>query len=263
MVKTTSNISPLSIYRLSIQVSLDGLSFLIYNKDTNAIIESEDIRFRESETTINTTSSSIILDLPTNIDNVFKSNTLLNQPFNKVSLYFDNELFTLIPKVFFDNSKISDYLKFNTKVLQTDEMCYDYIENTEIVIVYIPYTNVNNYFFERFGTFDFYHKTSLLIENELKNLTPLTTVSIYKNSTHFYIVVTKNKETTFLNRFTIQTPEDFIYYTLFTLEQLDINPDTTPISIYGKMVKDDAYYKLAYTYIRDINLKNTLTLLAI
>lgn len=259
MVTTTqSNISSTSIYRLSIQVRLDGLSFFIHNK-SNDLIDNGNVCFRESTTTLNT-SSYIIPDLPILIDDIFKSNSLLNQPFYKVSLYFDNELFTLVPKVLFDNSKISDYLKFNAKVLQTDQVCYDYIENTELVIVYVPYTNVNNYFFERFGTFDFYHKASLLIDNEFKNLTSTNTVSIYKNTTHFYLVVTKNKETTLLNRFNVQTPEDFIYYILFTLEQLDINPDTTPISIYGEITKDDPFYKLVYTYIRDIDLKNTSTL---
>ena len=259
MVKTTSNILPTSLYRLSIQVRLDGLSFFIHHKGTNALVENEDIRFRESETTSDTVNA-IIPKLHTYIDEVFESNDRLQQPFSKVVLYFDNEIFTLVPKVLFNNSKIANYLQFNAKVLQTDEICYDYIDNSDLVIVYVPYTNVNNYFFDRFGTFDFYHKAGLLVKNGLKNITTSGSVSIYKEATHFYIIITKNKEIILLNRFNIQTPEDFIYHTLFTLEQLELNPDNTPIYIYGKMTKDDAFYKLAYTYIREIILKGSSTL---
>ena len=61
----------------------------------------------------------------------------------------------------------------------------------------------------------------------------------------------------FYNIFEYQTKEDFIYYILFTLEQLDLSTETTNISIIGAINEQSELYKILYTYIRNISFLNS------
>jgi len=246
-----NNLHQNSLYSLSIQVRLDGLSFFIQNTQTREIVTFEEVRFRESVT---------LQHLVSTIDQVFKEKEKLQQPFQKVTVVYANELFTVVPKALFNPTKRADYLKFNTKIISTDFVAHDNIDEHELVTVYIPYTNVNNYFFDKFGSFDFYHSTTVFIKSILKNSTVdlETQVVVDLSITHFYIGITKNKKLELINRYEVRTPEDFIYYLLFTLEQLELSTETTVIKITGNISKEDPYYKLLYTYVRHIEILENL-----
>lgn len=57
----------------------------------------------------------------------------------------------------------------------------------------------------------------------------------------------------FFNSFQYQTAQDFIYYILFTYEQLELNTESNPLYLIGRVDTDDSYYEQAYTYIREVN----------
>ena len=65
------------------------------------------------------------------------------------------------------------------------------------------------------------------------------------------------KETVFYNTFEFVSREDIIYYILFTVDQLNLNPEETPIVISGKISKEDEYYKIIYKYIRNVSIFNS------
>ena len=46
----------------------------------------------------------------------------------------------------------------------------------------------------------------------------------------------------------------FIYYILFTAEQLQLNPEYFKLEVLGAIQEDDEYYKIAYKYVRNISL---------
>ena len=79
-------------------------------------------------------------------------------------------------------------------------------------------------------------------------------LNIEKN--HFEIVVVENNLLKFYNRFEYITKEDFIYYLLFTAEQLQLNPEEFPLVLMGTIDQEDEFYKIAYKYIRDVSFLN-------
>ena len=48
----------------------------------------------------------------------------------------------------------------------------------------------------------------------------------------------------------------FIYYILFTAEQLNLNPETLNLVFIGDITEDDEIYNIAYKYIRNISFGN-------
>jgi hypothetical protein len=95
-----------------------------------------------------------------------------------------------------------------------------------------------------------------ILENEKYSL-PKMYLHFQKNS--FDCIVLKNGELQLCNSYTYKTPEDFIYYTLFCMEQLNLNPENLPVLLCGEIEKDDENYKIAYTYIRNIEFAATNT----
>jgi len=54
------------------------------------------------------------------------------------------------------------------------------------------------------------------------------------------------------NFFSFNTKEDFIYYILFTAEQLNLNPEEFELNLMGDIEKESELYAIVYQYIRNI-----------
>ena len=100
---------------------------------------------------------------------------------------------TLVPSPLFEEEYLSDYLKYNTKIFKTDFITYDVIKNDDIMIVYVPFVNINNYIFERFGSFEYKHSTTVALDRILEIQKNNAKESMYINiaETYFDLVVTK------------------------------------------------------------------------
>jgi len=233
--------------RLSIQISLSGLSFCVLNSESNTIEFLDNLEFDKKQTPF---------EVLQNLKKVLEHDDRFSQNFEKVLIIYDNELSNIVPKAFFDENYIADYLKFNSKILRNDYVTFDTIEINNSVNVYVPFVNINNYIFERFGEFEYKHLSTIFISKVLntKNYpsTPTVTINVSKNN--FNIVVSKNKELLLYNNFEYETKEDFIYYILFVFEQLKLDPEEVVINFTGAINEEDDRFAITYKYVRHVHL---------
>ena len=245
---TTNNLTNLEDSHLSIQFSLDGFSFCIFNKDSKTYTALYDYTFQE----LNNTPQKLL----DNISSIFKKEELLQKKYDSVNVSHINDLSSLVPKSLFNEEKLKDYVSYNTKVFKYDYFVFDEIINHDIINVYIPYVNINNFLIDKFGGFDFKHYSHILIENLLSiykySLVPHMFAYVHNNN--FDLVVIADKKLQLYNTFTFSSKEDFIYYILFTAEQLKMNPEKFELILLGSVEKNDELYDLAYKYIRNVNL---------
>ena len=75
---------------------------------------------------------------------------------------------------------------------------------------------------------------------------------VHVSDTHFEIVVIQNQKLELYNSFEYKTPEDFIYYILFTAEQLHLNPESFKLELLGKIDTESPLYTIAYKYVRNV-----------
>ena len=233
---------------LSIQLSLDGFSFCIIDKNVNEVVLIQHIPFKNSSSTPEKHLK--------NVELVFKDVDLLNKRYNSVNVSHVNDLSTLVPKPLFDPNHINSYIKYSSKTYKNDYIVYDEIENHDMFNVFIPFVNINNFLLEKFGSFEYKHFSSILVEHLLNTYKfserPHLFVDLHNE--HFEIVAIENNKLVLYNSFKYKTEEDFIYYILFTAEQLNFNPEKFELVLSGSIVKDDTYYKIAYNYVRNISL---------
>lgn len=229
---------------MSIQVSLDGFSFCTLDIEKGQIIFFHEERFDKQ---LNP------MEVLKRIEKFYLEEEFLNITALEVELLFSNHLYTLVPRQFYQKENASDFLKFNVKILQTDVISKDYIGN-KLVNIYIPYTNILNYFFDKYGEFQYRHSISVLVEELLKDATTRPGTTFYANiyESGFDLVVISDDKLLLTNSFQCQTKEDFLYYLLFTAEQLEQDPEEFKLVFLGEITQESTYYQTAYTYIRNI-----------
>jgi hypothetical protein len=232
--------------KLSIQVSLNGLSFCALSPEEKRILFFRDISFSKKLNPIQTLGQ---------IEKVYDQEDFLKHEDLDVIVLFSNELFSLVPEKLFIEEQASEYLKFNTRILETDFMAHDRLEKADMVNVYIPFTNINNFFFEKHGEFEYRHSISVLTEAFLEESEPED--KQVKAYVHCYtggydLIIISEGRLLLANSFKSKTKEDFIYYLLFTAEQLDLDPDSFKLFLLGRITRNSDYYQIAYTYIRNI-----------
>ncbi|MGV6832284.1 MAG: DUF3822 family protein [bacterium] len=242
----TINISQQDKYKLSIQVSLNGLSFCILDTRTNCITTNYSISFNSKA------NPTILLD---KLKNELNTNERLQLDFSSVAVIHNNELATLVPNELFTEDHLADYLKFNAAILQTDYITFDQIDELDVKNVYVPFINVNNYIFEQFGSFEYYHQHSLLLSYFVPLAFKNVESSVYINIGQdlFEMLAYENKKLTFINKFEFHSKEDFIYYVMFSLEQLELDPEKVAVYITGLHNENKELFDIAYKYIRNVS----------
>ena len=231
--------------KLSIQFSLDGFSFCISNEGNNEIVHFSEINFSETQPT----PEKLLLK----IKDIFNKDTFLQHDFTNVKVIHQNNLSTLVPNNYFDETKLKNYLDLNIKTLATDFIVFDSLEKLQAKNVYIPYVNINNYLFQNFGEFEFKHHITVLIEKLLKEPTfSDKRMYVNVNSNTFDVIVLEEKKLLLSNSFSFSTKEDFIYYILFIAEQLNLNTEEFKLVFTGAINIESEIYKIAYQYIRNV-----------
>lgn len=234
--------------KLSIQFSLDGFSFYISN--THNIIS----KFTSFEFSKAIKSPELILK---EIQEIFKNEKSLQQDFEFVNVIHQNNLSSLVPNQYFKDNDLNNYLKYSIKTITTDLIVYDDLNFIKAKNVYVPFVNINNFIFQNFGEFEYKHHSSILLEKLISQSDNSLNFFVNISQSLFDIVVLKDSQILFYNIFEYQTKEDFIYYILFTLEQLELSSEETNISLTGNIDEHSELYKILYTYVRNISFFNS------
>ena len=230
---------------LSIQFSLDGFSFCISDFVSKAIVFFTTYQFDE---TINAPE-----DLLKEIKTIFKSDANLQLEYKSVTIIHQNNLSTIVPNNYFDEKSLDSYLNYNVKTLKNDFITFDDIPKIKAKNVYVPYVNINNYLFQNFGEFEYKHHHTVLLEKLLKvNNTNEKVMYINVSKNNLDITVLEHKKLILINSFSYTTKEDFIYYILFTAEQLQLNTEDFKLFFTGEINIETAIYKITYAYIKNI-----------
>ena len=238
------NIEVTSKRKLSIQFSLDGFSFCTTNTH-NEVIEFSSYSFSKTKN-----SPELILE---KLQDIFKKEKSLQYDFETVTVIHQNNLNTLVPNEYFKKDALKSYLKYSIKTIATDLITFDELDFMNSKNVYIPYVNINNFLFQNFGEFEYKHYSSVLLEKLFSIASNDICCYIHVSKSTFDIVIIKNSNLQFFNVFEYKTKEDFMYYVLFTLEQLELSTEETLVTVLGDIEEDSDLFRLMYTYIRNID----------
>lgn len=231
---------------LSIQAGLNGLSFCVTDSITHKIIAFEKVGFP-----VPATPYSMLKELKAKLGEI----DLRGRSFSQVMVIHKNNMFSLVPKALFHKDELPNYLKFNVKMMANDLLAYDEIPNQELVNVYIPYTNINNYIFDLFGEFEFKHSGTVLIGTLMgrANAAQEPVCYLQVSEKEMEMMVVSDRKLLFYNQYEYNSREDFLYYLLFGLEQLQLAPDKVQVKMFGTIEEGDPIFELCHRYLGQVS----------
>jgi hypothetical protein len=233
-------------YNLSIQVSLDGFSFCIYDILREKFLALASWDFQD-------------------VNNYFGLNLLfreflpeinwLQYSYNKTSVLIDTPQSTLVPNVLYKSDYAEQYLRFNHYVSHSGVVMHDYLPLLDAENIWSVENMVLDTLSAVLPDARFHHYSSPLIESLLlQNKNRGAEESVFANvrRNRFDVVVLKGNSLLFFNSFSYQTKQDFMYFLGYVLEYLELNPEIVMVTLLGEIEKDSALYEIAYKYVRNI-----------
>lgn len=236
--------------KLCFEVANSHFSFCVIDLISNKIISHKSYKINQNNV------------IEEELWRIFVENPVLAEKYDDVVVLHNSNLNSFVPSSLFDPNYLGSYIQYNSKVFETDYFAYDYIDTYDLNNVFIPYTHINNYLLDHYETFDYKNCNSIFVKKALdfsKNKDSKQ-VWVHFQEDRFEIVVTKNQHLLLFNTFTYNTLEDFIYYLLFTYEQLQLNPEVVPVQFVGDISKESEYFKIAYKYIRNCEILDVFQL---
>lgn len=242
-----ANITEKKYRKLSLQVSPDGFSYAITDTLNNRTIAVDEVLFDGFSRTHKVEELYW---------KAFIDNRELTKAYDEVVVLHDNNMNTFVPLPLFDDELAGSYLQYHTKVFETDFFTHDTLENYEMANVYIPYVNLNNYLIDQFGPFDYKHTNSILVSKLLDWTRNIEEKQVFAHfgKTHFELVVAQNRKLLLFNSFEYNHEADFVYYLLFTAEQLQLNPEHFKLHLLGEIAEDSELFRMTYKYVRHVSL---------
>lgn len=191
---------------------------------------------------------------------IAQENPLLQeQNWNTVRVSVSNQHFTLVPETLYDPSFQQEYLKLHSDFNpQHDKvLCYRH-NGLEAINIFAMdgalYQAVRNIFPER--PTEVLHLTSSLIRSILQQ-TPRTNLrSMYAFVERNYVTLLVNGPggLEFCNIFHYVSPEDFIYYIIFIMQEQKMSPEQETLTVWGDITHDSSLFNILQRYIRHIKL---------
>ena len=114
---------------------------------------------------------------------------------------------------------------------------------------------------DQFGEFKYQHSSTILIRSLIEHAKSNDGLSffVHVGLNHFEIIVVEKGKVLLYNSFEYSSKEDFIYYILFTAEQLQLDPESQKVLLLGNTDKDHTLFEMVYKYIRHVDLLSNVS----
>lgn len=215
-------------HTISILPHEDGYSFCIADLQNTRIVRLADLSNNASE--VNSPDSS-----------AYEFFDLLNSSFQHKYLLFSPTVFTLVPSEYFKPDRAERWLHFNARINEEDVIISRQIPSADSVIVASINSNEHKKLYEMAPGAVFIPIQAILINSFLTGNDNQTSERILVHGRNHYtdfIVVRGNKLLLASSYHTLAT-DDVLYYLIYIIEQLGLNPHDGCVSLSGNLVNKD------------------------
>lgn len=233
-------------YHLTIRIGADGFSFSLFSNEKQRYLALENWAFINADTDIRIASA---------IDEAIIKKAWLAYPFQSVLVLVDHTYNTLVPAPLYDEKDKALYLGFMQKFRDNSRVAADELKTAGAWNVYYLSNPLVHKIKEIWANARVVHMASALIEsllvsNRNQSSEPAAFVNLRSNC--FDLVVLAGDKLLFYNNFKARNPEDFLYFTLYSLDQQGLNPETIALNLSGNISIDHPIYEALWKYVRNV-----------
>lgn len=182
---------------------------------------------------------------------------LQEQSWNTIRVIYSNQHFTLVPETLYDPAHKADYLRLHSDLNMQENLVFSYRHsNLEAVNIFavdkVVQQAIDKLFPDR--PVQLLHLTSALIQSVLHQAGRKNERSLYAYVERNYVtlLVVSQSGLEFCNIFHYLSPEDFIYFVVFVMQEQKLNPESETITVWGDVTHDSALFNILQKYIRQV-----------
>lgn len=160
--------------------------------------------------------------------------------------------FVLIPESLFEESNAADYLM--DADLKGKKVVWDNITRNQIICVYAVEQDVYDKLVLKYPNGIIRHYAAVMIDHSLKTASKAnaTVVAIDFENEEFYMSICKGNDLLLCNKFEFKSPEDVLYFVLYSLEQFQLKPEMAKVYLSGLVENNMASVILLKEYFADV-----------
>jgi hypothetical protein len=239
------DVNLLSQYGLYLLVEEKNLRACIVDSTSGKCLLLEDYRFSSSQ------------DITKQLQELYEDHKLLNAGYWKnISLSVRGKGFVLIPQDLFDETVAAQYLDFQTSVVPAGaEVHYTAHPAIGSVCVFWADTHIYNWAKETYKNHQvkLVHQVGAFLEGILSQENGSESViSLCVENKYLSIVVTRDKKLQYANSFHYNSPQDFVYFVMFVIDELQLSAEQCFVKLYGEISPDSSIYSLLFKYVRNV-----------
>ncbi len=232
-------------YDLSILVGIDRFFYIISNEQQR-LLKLQTYPFN------NKGSYEPIRDL---LKNTLVLDSHLKATYRKTKIALFSPKMTLVPARLFKETEKKAYLERATGLSEQDYILSDAIQPLDIQNVYSFDKEVKNLLSAYFPNARYFHLSSALAKAIHAMPAFADGQHLFLNTVgdHIQIFYFNKKNIVFHNTFKFYTAEDYVYFVMLIIEQMQLSPETVPVTLLGEMMPDSKTHQLLHRYIRHIH----------
>ena len=189
---------------------------------------------------------------PDNLDEVFLKNYLPDFEFNEIKVALETAQLTFIPAALFseeDRGRYASFLKSDPAKLAVSD-----IAGLQIKSLSSFSEHVTDLLGKRFSKYKLFNLSNPFIEASIRACDESRISLVLNFNTHsFEALVLSGSNLSFYNAFHCKSIDDFNYFLLTIIRQLDLNIGSTSVLLAGQISPQDEKFKRIDKYFEDIS----------
>jgi hypothetical protein len=238
----TLDINSTENYEISIQLSTEGLAFLVLDTIRNKFIMLRSFGAEENK-------NSTIEEL----EEIIKKDDFLKKKYKKVNIVTPSPKFTLIPSPLYDPGRKDEYFSFN-HVPAPDLITFNNkLADPDSFLVYAILQPLNLLIRKEWPGLQPYHNLKPLFDHisTARKTRGDNYIHIHVERDFFNLILYNQNILRFCNSFNYRNISDILYYVLNIIKSMDIKQEET-IYLSGQTERYDDLYSNLSLYIRNV-----------
>ena len=232
---------------LSIQLAPDGFSFSIFRPDDHKYLSVESIHFNQD--LIQQGSTHLLLE-------ALNNNKWLNRAYDSVQIFYEIPLVSLVPSSLFNPADQESISGFSFAVPEGHHLNNERLQNLDAHLLFYVPDRLEETLMQKFPAAVFQSHARSLVDLLMlinKNLPQQKRMFVNVRNAHLDLLIIEGKQLLFYNIFHYTSKEDFIYYILFVMDQLNLSPEELSLHLSGLVDKNSTLFDMAFKYVKNIS----------
>lgn len=239
-------------YALSVQFNDSHIAFCIQDPRINKYLLIHDYRLNDF---IPKAKPGFRLSFDDFLRSVLNANPWLKNPFRNVRIAYEGKKSTLVPGPLFDAEESESFLRLNYSLSADDRVLADHIQQFDTYNVYSIQAGLEESAKKLFPSARISSLSSVLLQTvwmNFKTRINANRVFLHIRDKAFDLLIYDGRQIRYFNTFTWLVAEDVVYFLIFVLEQLGMNPEQASVVLLGNIDRGSNLFELIFRYVRNM-----------